>query len=216
MWLVDQRHQLSKWSSNNHQGKCCLQWYLITIVHSLVWLKIKTNKNLTSKQNFNKLNLLFWRKGIKWHRIQVNLQYVTVLNLDKSNQRHQTCTFILQGKNFHFPPQDHNLKMSLNHQWYFWFSSCSILSSLLCLITVKPYFTDTSLILTSLYFRQFAVSIGKESLSFSLNSTCLYLIQTPRWYGYFLWPIQCPYYWDWLYFAPTPTKLLLVYIWCNK
>ena len=37
----------------------------------------------------------------------------------QSNQRHQTCTFILQGKNFHFPPQDHNLNMSLNDQWCF-------------------------------------------------------------------------------------------------
>ena len=52
------------------------------------------------------------------HGVQVNLQYVMVVDLDKVT-KHQTCTFILQGKIFHFPPQDQNLKMSPNQQFPF-------------------------------------------------------------------------------------------------
>ena len=44
--------------------------------------------------------------------------------------------------------------------------------------TVHPHFTDTRLIRTPHYYRQFALSLGKESLHiFSIYSTCL--IWTP-------------------------------------
>ena len=44
------------------------------------------------------------------------------------------------------------------------------------IITVEPCFMDTHLIQTPGYYRQFALSLGKEH-TFSLNSTCL--IRTP-------------------------------------
>ena len=57
---------------------------------------------------------------------------------------------------------------------------------MVCFHTVKP-----RLIRTPRYYGQFALSLGKESPYFSLNS--IRLIRTPRLYGHFLWSSQSPY-----------------------
>ena len=59
--------------------------------------------------------------------------------------------------------------------------------------TVRPRLTDTHLIRSPHYYRQFALSLAwaTKVLTVSLNSNRS--LRTPRQYRHFLWPPQCPW-----------------------